>query len=450
MNKRPRSAWWVVGALAVMACGSDDQVTSSSQGGAGAAAAGPTTGGAGPTTGGGSASGGSGATGGGATGGSSSGGGTTTASGGAGGVDFTYDPTGGAGGGTSCAATEVKGDKPPVDIIVAIDNSGSMGDEAAQVRANINGSFADVLAAGGLDYRVVMISSVGTTGQAVCVAPPLGGPGCGDNPPIFRRIPRTISSSDALQRILCTYDGTAGSCAAGSFTCSATDQGLAMRWDDFLRFDALKVFIVITDDNSTSLPGAIGLAEAQCFDEALLAKPPAGMFGTAQDRKYTFYGIFGVNNGFDSTCPVSSSVTCSDIGGGAGVNSGVTYQALINCVLGKTTGHTHSSCQLDYSPLFQAIASDVVSQLSCEYTVPQNDPNGQAIDPEQVSVKFIDSSSVETDLPRVNDAAACTGAEWYYEDNLAPTTILLCPDACTLVQSDNLGEVKINVGCLQG
>src|SRR4051794_40734943 len=43
--------------------------------------------------------------------------------------------------------------KQAVDIIVLLDNSGSMEDEAAAVEANINVNFASVLASSEVDYR---------------------------------------------------------------------------------------------------------------------------------------------------------------------------------------------------------------------------------------------------------------------------------------------------------
>src|SRR4051794_35767208 len=48
--------------------------------------------------------------------------------------------------------------KQAVDIIVLLDNSGSMEDEAASVEANINVNFAGVLASSEVDYRVILIS----------------------------------------------------------------------------------------------------------------------------------------------------------------------------------------------------------------------------------------------------------------------------------------------------
>ncbi len=285
-----------------------------------------------------------------------------------------------------------------------------MSEEIAQVKANINGSFAAVLGAGELDYRVVMVAAKGTSTFQVCVAEPLGGPNCSSNLPIFRAVPQSVGSTNALSLLLSTYDSA----------------NVSLNWSGVLRQDATKVFIVVTDDNSS-------LAAAS-FDTQLLAKGPAMMFGTAMKRKYVVYGIIGINKD-------NPALKC-----GTAVNNGPVYQTLV----ALTGGAQFSECEADYSPVFKGIANNVVAKLSCEYTLPKNDPNGQAIDSEKVVVKLVDSMNQTTTFTRVSDASKCAGGEWYYENNLDPSKIVLCPAACTQVQRTTGGQVKIDVGCLQG
>jgi hypothetical protein len=339
------------------------------------------------------------------------GGGGAPSSGGNGGTpNFEYAPNGAGGSGGSCAATEIAGKKAPVDIVFAVDTSSSMSAEIAQVKANINGSLADVLGQGALDYRLLMLATKGTDALAVCVAPPLGGPNCGSNLPLYRMVPQTVGSTNALSLLLSTYDG----------------ENPQHNWSGFLRKDATKAFIVVTDDDS-----AMSAAD---FDAALLAKPPVGMFGDANQRKYVFYGIIGIDKN-------NPALKC-----GTAVKTGLVYQSLVTL----TQGSQFSECEADYAPIFKAIADNVVSKLSCEYSLPKNDPNGQAIDPQKVAVKLVDGMNGSTLFPRVADASKCAGDGWYYEDNLDPSKIRLCPAACTKVQAADGAQVTIDVGCLQG
>lgn len=78
---------------------------------------------------------------------------------------------------TACVG--VKADVPlakrPVDIIFAVDNSGSMTDEIVAIQNNINTGFADIIARSGLDYRVIMVAAHGNArvNQSICISSPL-------------------------------------------------------------------------------------------------------------------------------------------------------------------------------------------------------------------------------------------------------------------------------------
>lgn len=327
-------------------------------------------------------------------------------------VSFTYDAGPGDGAvnaDSACAAEVVAAKKQPIDIIWAIDTSGSMTAEIIQVKANINTQFADILGASGLDYQVIMLADRGTGSLQVCVAPPLGGFNCGANPPLFQAVDQTVASNNSLSLILSTYDSA----------------NLALNWQQYLRYDAAKVFIEVTDDNS-SLSGA-------SFDTQLLAKPPAGMFGTAADRNYVFHSIIGVSAG-------NPAVKCA-----TAVNIGSQYQVVSNL----TGGQMFPVCSADYSPIFSAIANGIVGDLACEFTMPAGGDAG-AVDPDNVSMQYTPSGGAPIDIPHVADAAQCVGDGWYYDDNLAPTKLILCPATCTTVKADQGGKIDILLGCLNG
>jgi hypothetical protein len=327
-------------------------------------------------------------------------------------VSFSYDADVGDGSVTedsACAAEAVAAQKRPVDIIWAVDTSGSMSQEIAQIKANINSQFADILGASGLDYQVIMIAAKGTGTFQVCVAPPLGGFNCGANQPLFRAINQTIGSTNSLSLLLSTYDNA----------------NLALRWQQYLRYDAVKVFVEVTDDNS-SLSG-------MSFDTQLLAKMPTGMFGDATKRNYIFHSIIGVTEG-------NPAVKCP-----SAVNIGAQYQVLSNL----TGGGMYPVCAADYSPIFNAIATGIAAGLACEFTMPTSSQG--TVDPNNVSMTFTPSNGMGETLTRVNDVSQCAaGNEWYYDNNMAPTKLILCPNACTTVKADPAGKINILLGCVTG
>ena len=221
--------------------------------------------------------------------------------------------------------------KRPVDIVFVIDNSGSMGAEMEKVRANLN-AFAGKIDGRALDYQVVLLTRRATKpdqkGTVICVPPPLGGPACADNPPKLRHIDQSIGSTDALTRLLSTYD----------------HRDPKINWSRSLRFDAVKVFIAVTDDQSSM--------SAEEFDRGLLAKEPAGMFGTAAQRKYVFHSIVGWQDG----TPLLSSQKCR-----GAENPGLRYQELSKL----TGGYVESVCKTDYSGVLDRFATGIIDSVTC-------------------------------------------------------------------------------------
>jgi len=338
--------------------------------------------------------------------GTSGGGGTLGSSGGG---------TGDSGvGGQACAAESVSARRAEVDIIVVIDTSGSMGEETAQVQANIN-TFASKIGASGLDYTVVMIAETPDPPPfplpipipviGICVPPPLGAAKCGaHNPPKFHHINEGVASTDSLQKILDKYPTYA----------------------PWLRPSAYKVFIEVTDDNSS--------LAYNTFDTQLLAKSPA-QFGSATSRRYIFNSICGWKKG----TAILSSSTCS-----TAENPGAQYQQLSKL----TGGVVDSVCETDYSSVFDNIAKGLVTRLGCEFAFPKSTTGG-VTDPSAVVVNYTPGAGGAKALTQVTDQSKCGGVTdgWYYDDNAAPTRIVFCPTTCSSVGADTSGKIEIAVGC---
>ena len=119
---------------------------------------------------------------------------------------------------------------------MVVDNSGSMRDTAAAVRANL-GDFSERLAAAGIDYTFTVIAEKGTSGTKICVQPPMGGPNCG-NAPQFRHIDKDVGSHTALNDL------------ARHYTQGRNGADPAREYQSMLRPGALLQFIAVTDDES--------------------------------------------------------------------------------------------------------------------------------------------------------------------------------------------------------
>jgi hypothetical protein len=208
-----------------------------------------------------------------------------------------------------CALTEgfnsASAVRPPVDIVWVVDNSGSMVEENHYVSANLN-TFALVMEASGLDYRVIVIARRGTRTLQVCVPPPLGGPSCGDGPR-FRHIDQQVESTNGLQLVLATMP----------------------QWRDFVRLQSLKFFVAVTDDES-AMP-------ADTFDRMIRAEPAF--------EQYTFHSIVGYNDRTD--CPTLD-------------RPGLVYLSLTE----RTGGERARVCETNWDPIFRSFADAIVRRTN--------------------------------------------------------------------------------------
>lgn len=305
-----------------------------------------------------------------------------------------------------------------VDIIAIIDNSGSMTEEAIQTRDNIN-RFAEIIAESGLDYRVVLISRPEEDENGVCVPAPLGSgaPSCMSGPDgRLLAVHEEVESRNAPELIVDLYP----------------------RYRDFLREDAVKVFMWITDDQA-----ARGYS-ADSIRERLADLGPSGMF----DRQI-HNAIVGYYGDTPSTWASESAGECESL-----ARVGSVYMRLAGCfdnddalIEGCTPGLTARVCEENWSTIFEDIARGVVEgvPVACEFAIPAP-PTNLVIDFGEVAVSFT-SDDGTTDLVRTT-ASACSDRGWHFDDEATPTNIVLCPELCRAVQSTPGASVDIGLGCL--
>ncbi|MBE7478377.1 MAG: VWA domain-containing protein [Polyangiaceae bacterium] len=326
-------------------------------------------------------------------------------------IDSGQGGSGGGGGfaGDACATTGSKAADPttaPADIIWAVDQSGSMNQETAYVQSKIN-DFAKAIGNSNIDYHVVMIAST-SGGNSICVPAPLSNGSCGDGPR-FRLVNVGVDSNDALNKIIDHY----------------------AKYSDFLRLSATKHFVVVTDDNATDSP----MNSAAAFTNKLATLQPTGMFA-----KWIFHSIYAFG-----TIPFVGCIGAF----GTGAAFGKVYEDLVK----QTGGAQGEICLGDWTPVFNAITTAVIinSKVSCEYEIPQPGA-GQTLDPNKVNVDYLPGGQPPANpIPRVNDLAGCSSGPslggWYFDNNAAPSKILLCPQTCAAVQSDPAAKIDVKFGC---
>ncbi|HMR75821.1 MAG TPA: hypothetical protein PKD61_11930, partial [Polyangiaceae bacterium] len=341
-------------------------------------------------------------------------------------------------------------EKKPVDVVFILDNSCSMTDEILAIQNNINQNFAQIIAASGVDYRVVFIAEQGPANpdESICIGPPLGGTSCPvsanqtpvNNPPIFYHYDNNdVESHDSWCKMMDWYD------KPDRYNLAATG------WREWLRTEAFKAFVEITDDGISCSRGqwsyndsdqvGPGTSAAQQFDQDLLARDPA-QFGTAADRNYVWYSIIGIgpnpgssDKSWAPTDPVNTSKCSTAPGPGTG------YQALSNL----TGGIKFPVCEgQGFDVVFQEIAKGVIKSatIACEFNVPAP-PQGQELDLKSLTVEFTPQAGSPVKFGQVDNLAACTPNSFYIETD----KIKLCPDSCTTVQGAENAELQILALC---
>jgi len=258
-----------------------------------------------------------------------------------------------------------QGFTPAVDIVVVVDNSGSMGLEILSLEDELYDHLVGPLITGGADARVIVVSRHGdNAGESICFEAPLSSVpagGCASPPAqpgitdIFKHYSVEVGSHDAWCLLMSTFDGT-----------TSDEFGLAPGgWIEWAREGALKVVLMVTDDGVTcgvyddDDSVALGTAAATAIDSDLLALS-APHFGTMSNRSYVVHSLVGLmentipNVPWPPTAPVTAS-SC-----GTAVSAGTGHQAM--SVL--TKGMRFPIClTTEYDTFLNHVALDTANRL---------------------------------------------------------------------------------------
>lgn len=335
----------------------------------------------------------------------------------------------------------------PLDVVFVIDNSGSMAEEIAAVRSNINENFAALIQQSGADYRVIVLSRFGADGTAVCIEPPLSGADCGaglyaSDSPVFFHYNAEIGSNDAFCRILATLQQ------------ADPERRAPEGWQSFLRQDAQKAFILITDDSAACAyadddvdvqfggEDADPFADALAFHQALLQKAPE-QFGVPPDVRYQFYGFVGMRPSEPATEPWFPYQELQTEACDSAPSAGLSYQALSVV----TDALRYPVCEgRGFDAVFRVLAHSVVesTRADCVFQIPEAPPR-QSINRATIAIEYRPGGDGEpVQIAQVEDSAACDERSFHLRDD----QLELCPEACALVEADTAAQIEVLYGCL--
>ena len=337
----------------------------------------------------------------------------------------------------TAASAEAILERLPADIIWVVDNSSSMDSEIENVKAGIN-AFAEFIDTSGIDYRVIMLSKRGMgasgTRYSICVPPPLAGDTTCGNGPRFFHSNIDVLSTQPLEQILGTLGQTTGY--------RAGDSRGGEPWREWLRPEASKMFVIVTDDNArlsaNNFEHFRGPAPATEWRNPATTSTslflPPGILEPEWGGLFDGYKMSGI---YGYACPAG--------------DPGPTYTELITA----TGGVRADICAppSTWGTFFESIATEVVraTRISCDLAIPPP-PAGLMFSPSRVNVE-VRAGAIAMPLRKTTGGlAGCASLPngWYFDSDDAPTRVLLCPAACDLAQGEpGVGDtsVQIQFGC---
>jgi hypothetical protein len=311
----------------------------------------------------------------------------------------------------------------PTDVIWAIDTSGSMNASYPAIQRALT-AFSQKVADAGVDAHIVLLAGAagGLGGQGFCVPEPLGSGRCG--PATAPGGPAADSREPELLHLDLPFGSTAG---------MATLLDNYDRYKHLLRPNA-RTQLVLTEDGAPPMTAAAVTAHVEGRTSATFTPPWSPGLAAGS---YQWNGVVCSNGTGIGTCLLAFGLP----------------QTTLDLV--QSTGGLVSN--LDdaggaaadpFAELLDKLAETVIvgAQVSCDYEIPPA-PAGETFDRELVNVAY--SSGMQSiTFPRAGADVECgQEAAWKYDDELAPTRVLLCPAACERVQADPAAQVDVRFGC---
>ena len=364
----------------------------------------------------------------------------------------------GSGGLDECAGETHEADLTPVDLVLLLDQSGSMS-------ASVGGQTVWNMVTGALDQ---FVSSPDSSGLGVGLQYfPLPSSACqacgGGNQCPAGQLPVTDQNNTCccmtntgtgcaqMDGTPCTTQGICftGTCWTGFFdaTCNANDYAALDVPIDLLPGNAMAITTSIANHGPTgltptapALQGAISAAQqrAAAFPDHTVAVVLASDGSPTECNPQIISDIANIAaNAATGTPPVLTFVI--GIGNVVGLHqiaqAGNTGQAII------VSANSNAGQQF-----IDAMNQIQGSLLQCTFDVPQ--PDEGEVDYNRVNVEFTPGGGMPQTFGQVPSASECgPDGGWYYDNPAAPSQIHLCDASCDLVTAVTDGSVRIVLGC---
>lgn len=107
--------------------------------------------------------------------------------------------------------------------------------------------------------------------------------------------------------------------------------------------------------------------------------------------------------------------------------------------------HLDMTTAKDFAAALAEGLAQIAGQIStCEFTIPPPPP-GKTLDTGRVNVNYTHGDGKQSTI--LHDSTGMCAAGWKYDDDTAPTKIVLCGSDCDVVKADQGAKVDVIFGC---
>ena len=349
-----------------------------------------------------------------------------------GGGDGPNGPTADA---ATCAASSVKADKIPLDMMIMLDQSSSMSDTVSTGGTkwdSVKSALDTFVGQPGLDGVSVGIQYFGL---------PAGGGTCSTVSCT------TTQDCGASACGPCIANVCLGALSGGSDSCTASDYaGAAVEIAPLPGVAPMIVSSIAAHSPTTSTPTSAAL-------QGVIDHAKAWAQAHANDAVVVVFATDGDPTECDTSLPNIDAIAAAGVAGTPkiltfviGVGSSLSSLNGIAAAGGTTSAFivdTGGNTNQQFLDAMNAIRHSV---LGCQYQIPM--PTTGSPDYGTVNVVFT-NNGVATTFPYVMTKQNCpaSGDGWYYDNPASPTQIILCNSTCQRVESQTTAEVDITLGC---
>lgn len=310
---------------------------------------------------------------------------------------------------------------PAIDFILIIDNSASMIEEFALIAQDLRDVFYPALAASDVDSRVLVMTRAALPADALCPNNSACA-GSGFDPAQGALLLGVdVQSTDGLTKLLKHADQGDGSTS------------MPGGWSQWLRPDAQKVFIMMSDDDST--------LSQQRFEEELKARWSSYFYDAQGQRRFVWHSVVGA--ALEGERYLGPDEAIVERGCSSAPRAGLVYQRLSTL----TRGLRFSICaQVPYAEVFDRIVSQAGAQsrIPCTLTLPRPKQSDLMLATNKVAIQ-LDSPRAEepTVYTQVSDLSQCHDQGFVLEAVSDRWRVKLCEQACAAVaaQEDLVARV---------